>query len=47
MIIIEKVVNYLTQSDGFAAYHQGQGDTKLPITPSVILNSNYVIMISD
>jgi hypothetical protein len=47
MIIIEKVVNYLAQSDGFAAYRQGQGDTKLPVTPSFIPNSNYVIMISD
>jgi hypothetical protein len=26
---------------------QGQGDTTLTLTPSVIPNSNYVIMVSD
>jgi len=26
---------------------QGQGDTRLTLTPSVIPNSNYVIMIGD
>jgi hypothetical protein len=29
------------------ADHQGQGDTRLTLTPSVIPNSNYVIMVSD
>jgi hypothetical protein len=35
---------YLAQSDYFAADRQGQGDTRLTLTPSVIPNSNYVIM---
>jgi hypothetical protein len=26
---------------------QGQGDTRLTLTPSVIPNSNYVIMVSE
>jgi hypothetical protein len=29
------------------ADHQGQGDTRLTLTPSVIPNSNYVIIVSD
>jgi hypothetical protein len=39
--------HYLAQSDCLAADHQGQGDTRLTLTPSVIPNSNYVIMVSD
>jgi hypothetical protein len=39
--------HYLAQSDCLAAYRQGQGDTRLTITSSVIPNSNYVIMVSD
>jgi hypothetical protein len=39
--------HYLAQSDCLAADRQGQGDTRLTLTPSVILNSNYVIMVSD
>jgi hypothetical protein len=39
--------HYLAQSDCLAADRQGQGDTRLTITPSVIPNSNYVIMESD
>jgi hypothetical protein len=40
---------YLAQSHCLAAERQGQGqeDTRLTLTPSVIPNSNYVIMISD
>jgi hypothetical protein len=38
---------YLAQSDCLAADRQGQGDTRLTVTPSVITNSNYVIMVSD
>jgi hypothetical protein len=38
---------YLTQSDCLAADRQGQEDTTLTLTPSVIPNSNYVIMLSD
>jgi 6-phosphogluconolactonase/glucosamine-6-phosphate isomerase/deaminase len=34
-------------SDCLVANHQGQGDTRLTLTPSVIPNSNYVIMVSD
>jgi hypothetical protein len=33
---------YLTQSDCLAADRQGQGDTRLTLSPSVIPNSNYV-----
>jgi hypothetical protein len=36
---------YLAQSDCLAAYRQR--DTRLTITPFVIPNSNYVIMVSD
>jgi hypothetical protein len=39
--------HYLAQSDCFAADRQGQGNTRLTLTPSVIPNSNYVIMVSD
>jgi hypothetical protein len=39
--------HYLFQSDRFAADRQGQGDTELTPTPSVIPNSHYVIMVSD
>jgi hypothetical protein len=38
---------YLAQSDCLAADRQGQGDTRLTLTPSVIPNSNYVIMVND
>jgi hypothetical protein len=30
-----------------AADRQGQGDTRLTLTPSVMPNSNYVIMVRD
>jgi hypothetical protein len=39
--------HYLVQTDCLAADRQGQGDTRLTLTPSVIPNSNYVIMVSD
>jgi hypothetical protein len=39
--------HYLVQSDCLTADRQGQGDTRLTLTPSVIPNSNYVIMVSD
>jgi hypothetical protein len=39
--------SYLAQSDCLAANRQGQGDTRLTLTPSVVPNSNYVIMVSD
>jgi hypothetical protein len=39
--------HYLSQSDCLTADRQGQGDTRLTLTPSVIPNSNYVIMVSD
>jgi hypothetical protein len=38
--------HYLAQSDCLAVDRQGQGDTILTLTPSVIPNSNYVIMVS-
>jgi hypothetical protein len=38
---------YLPQSDCLAADRQGQGNTRLILTPSFIPNSNYVIMVSD
>jgi hypothetical protein len=37
--------HYLAQSDWLAADRKGQGDTRLTLTPSVIPNSNYVIMV--
>jgi hypothetical protein len=39
--------HYLVQFDCLAADRQGQGDTRLTLTPSVILNSKYVIVVSD
>jgi hypothetical protein len=39
--------HFLTQSDCLAAGRQGQGDTRLTLTLSVIPNSNYVITVSD
>jgi hypothetical protein len=39
--------HYLAQSDCLAADRQGQWDTRLILTPSVIPNSNYVSMVSD
>jgi hypothetical protein len=39
--------HYLAQSDCLAADRQSQGDTRLTLTPSVIPNYNYVIMVSD
>jgi hypothetical protein len=39
--------HYLAQSDCLAADRQGQGDTRLTLTPSVISNSNYAIMVRD
>jgi hypothetical protein len=38
---------YLAQSDCLSADRQGQGDTRLTLTPSVITNYNYMIMVSD
>jgi hypothetical protein len=39
--------HYLAQSDCLAADRQGQGHTRLTLTPSFIPNSKYVIMVSD
>jgi hypothetical protein len=39
--------HYLAQSDCLVTDRQGQGETRLTLTPSVIPNSNYVIMVSD
>jgi hypothetical protein len=51
MITIKKVTSNVQsvprQSDCLAADRQDQGDTRLTLTPSVIPNSNYVIMVSD
>jgi hypothetical protein len=44
MIIIRKVKNVYSVSP---AACQGQGDTRLTLTPSFISNYNYVIMVSD
>jgi hypothetical protein len=44
MITIQKV---LAQSDCLLADRQGQGDTRLTLTPYVIPNSNYVTRVSD
>jgi hypothetical protein len=40
-------LGYLAQSECLAADRQGQGDTRFTLTPSVIPNSNYVIMVSN
>jgi hypothetical protein len=37
--------HYLAQSDCLAADRQGQGHTRLTLTPSVIPNSNYIFMV--
>jgi hypothetical protein len=58
MITIQKVTRNVSkcsppvsghpaQSDCLAADRQRQGDTRLTLTPSIIPNSNYVIMVSD
>jgi hypothetical protein len=39
--------HYLAQSDCLAADRQGQEDTRLTLTPSVVPNSNYIIMESN
>jgi hypothetical protein len=39
--------HYLAQSDCLVAERQGQRDTRITLTPSVIPNSNYVITVSD
>jgi hypothetical protein len=44
---LSKHASYLAQSDYLAADRQGQGDSRLTLTPSVIPNSNYVIIVSD
>jgi hypothetical protein len=41
------LLHCLAQSDCLTADRQGQGDTRLTLTPSVIPNSNYVITVSD
>jgi hypothetical protein len=38
---------YLTQSDCSVGDRQWQGDTRFTLTPSVIRNTNYGIMVSD
>jgi hypothetical protein len=40
-------LQYLAQSDCLATDRQGQRHTRLTLTPSVIPNYNYVIMVSD
>jgi hypothetical protein len=52
MITIEKVTSnvqsvHRQSPDCLAADRQGQRYTRLTLTPSVIPNSNYVIMVSD
>jgi 6-phosphogluconolactonase/glucosamine-6-phosphate isomerase/deaminase len=45
MITVEKVTSYLAQSDCFATDRQGQEEPRLTLTPSVIIDSNYVIVV--
>jgi hypothetical protein len=51
IIIIRKVTSflphYLAQTDFLAADCQGQGNTILTLTPSLIFNSKYIIMVSN
>jgi hypothetical protein len=44
MITIQKVTSNIQSAP---ASLQGQGETRLTLTPSVIQNYNYVIMVSD
>jgi hypothetical protein len=46
-VYLIKIPHYLAQSDCLAADRQGQRDTRFTLTPSVIPNSNYGIMVSD
>jgi hypothetical protein len=46
-LMIENTIGYLAQTYCLAADRQGQGDTRLTLTPSIIPNSNYVITASD
>ena len=39
--------HFLAQSDCLAADRQGQGDTRLTLTRSIIPNSNYAIIVGD
>jgi hypothetical protein len=45
--VYRMITIYLAQSDCLAADRQDQGNTGLTLTPSVIPNSNYVIMVGD
>jgi hypothetical protein len=49
MITIQKVASNIqrTPCQSPDIHHQGQGDTRLTLMPSVIPNSNYIIMVSD
>jgi len=49
MITIQKVTSNVQSvpRQSPCIYWQGQGNTKLTLTPSVIPNSNYVIMVGD
>jgi hypothetical protein len=47
IVRIQLLPHYLAQSDCLAANRQDQEDTRLTLTPSVIPNSDYVIMVSD
>jgi hypothetical protein len=47
MITIQKVTSNSQSVHRLAADRQGQEDTRLTLTSSVIPNSNYVIMVSD
>jgi hypothetical protein len=38
---------FIDMPNCLAADRQGQGDTRLTLTPSVIPNSKYIIMVSD
>jgi hypothetical protein len=44
---IESYKFFLAQSDCLEADRLGQGDIRLTLTPSVIHNSSYVIMVSN
>jgi hypothetical protein len=41
------LLHCLAQSDCLAGDRQGQVDTRITLTPSVITNSNYIIIVSD
>jgi hypothetical protein len=47
IVTIQKVTSSVQSVTRQSAARQGQGDTRLTLTPSAIPNSNYIIMVND